>query len=121
DLIFDQENESDKASLVRAWEYLYRTSPAEKRDILGNMPSFACDHLVLPLQGADLVAGIARKLAVQGQRIARLPTPWQIKASKPILTITFEHYEGDIKRNLDRVMLSQFAQQLRTIRSGIDT
>lgn len=109
---FDQENESDNSVLVRAWEYLYATSSPEKRELLGNMPHFAKDDLVMPLQAADLLAGLTRKIAASGQSIKKLPTPWSDEGRKPILTISMEHYENDIKRNLDRVMGAQFIKQV---------
>lgn len=115
DLTFDQENESDKMALVRGWQHLHETSAPEKREIIGKMPNFARDDLVLPLQGADLVAGIARRLAAHGQSIRGLPVPWEKIASEaraPVLTITMQYKESDIRRNLDRVVMAQVKKQL---------
>lgn len=114
EFIFDKENRSDNAALVKAWGHLYSTASKEKREtVLGKRPSFATDDLVLPLQGADLVAGIARRLAASGKQVKGLPTPWRIKQEKPIYTITLEHWAKEIRLNLDRVMSNQFLRQIR--------
>lgn len=112
DFIFDQENESDKAGLVSAWEFFYKTCSPEKREIVGNIPSFARDDIVLPLQAADLLAGLSRRIAASGQSIKGLRTPWSSECRNPIQTVTLEHHEADIRRNLDRVMGNQFVRQV---------
>lgn len=107
DFIFDQENERDKASLVAAWKYLYKTSSPEKRKLFGNMPNFGNDELIKPLQAADLAAGLARKNALAGKGIKNIEPPWGNDGRKKILTITMEYFEEDIRRNLNRTINSQ--------------
>ena len=58
DFVFDEN--SDKAKCLHGWELMKRNAPPEVLPLLGATPTFRDDKTTLPLQAADLWAGVTR-------------------------------------------------------------
>lgn len=108
DFIFD--NHSDKGILISSWDEYIHNVPAELKKYYGATPRFEDDKEFLPLQGADLIAGLIRRGYKEGKtadQIAELNDP-VIKRTirKETIRITLELDEDHIATNLKQMLRS---------------
>jgi hypothetical protein len=111
DFIFDEQRE--KGMIFALWDdYMQKRSP-EDRALYGTTPRFESDEKFLPLQAADLWAGMNRAWRQQGEvseRIADLDFgAWQSKKRDTHGRMAIELSEDDIVENLLRAARSSVA------------
>ncbi len=91
DFFFDET--SNKMKCLEGWEIMRRSPPPAILPLLGETPAFRNDKTVLPLQAADLLAGLTRRWGEQifaaEKSDGPLPgnvVPWEIRRSYPVIS-----------------------------------
>ncbi|WP_354067558.1 DUF3800 domain-containing protein [Bradyrhizobium sp. OAE829] len=79
DFVFDEDTEKD--GFLSVWPFVVKDATEEIRRMLGATPVFGRDHLLMPLQAADLLAYWIRHWHLAGRQETKMssPFPWQPK------------------------------------------
>jgi hypothetical protein len=90
DFFFDES--ANKIKCLHGWEIMKKSAPKELLALMGQTPAFRNDEDVLPLQAADLWAGITRgwaeELLSSGKQEHTFP--WPIRRVVPVISIFFD-------------------------------
>lgn len=115
DFFFDEQL-GEKRVIIESWESYIESRPDELRALYGQTPSFRDDKKFLPLQAADLLAGLVRESYVKNtfdDKFSRSPTD---KRSFPILGITFD--EDDLLRDFKKIIRQHTDAQIFDVKIG---
>lgn len=91
EFVFDDQV-MEKTKIIEAWDAIKAKAPPEIRDLIGNLPSFRDDEMVLPLQAADLAAWWIRKMSTEeyGPNAKVVELPWQSTRTIPGIQCDFD-------------------------------
>lgn len=106
DFYFD--NHIDKKIIISSWEDNLKRKPEETKKYYGATPRFEDDKVLLPLQGADLIAGLIRRGYMEGKsgdEIAELDVLGITRTiKKETIRIVIEYNEDEITSYLKQAL-----------------
>ena len=97
--VFDEQNE--KKRVLEAWDLLKESTPEAERKLMGVMPVYEDEKIVMPLQAADLFAWLVRDWEtkqIDWMEEGR-PFPWSTD-TKPIKGLNMRFVEKDFHHEL---------------------